>query len=127
MMISESQKYIWKIDKETLVVKQIKLPGRPILKLENPDIEDIKKLEKNSIVKVVLSDKEMSSKKNSLKKALKESVETFLLLEQYPNERKKIHFEEGMLEFSIEKLLEVYAKTKKIDEKKLLKAWEIIK
>lgn len=61
-----------------------------------------------------------------LKEKLKK-FDAYLLLEQYPRERKKVHFEEGMLEFSTEKLLEIYAKEREVDVKKLMLAWDIIK
>ena len=61
-----------------------------------------------------------------MKKKLKK-FDAYILLEQFPNERKKVHFEEGMLEFDIEKLLETYAKIKKVDIRKLKVAFELIK
>lgn len=124
--ISETQKYIWKIDENTLAVEQIKLPGRPIIKLENPSVEDFNKLDKSSIIKVVFTDKKLKNNIDEIKKEIKK-FDAGLILEQYPQERKKLHFENGMLEFSVEQLLEVYGKQKKIDITKLKSAYELIK
>lgn len=126
--VGETEKFIWKITDKTLKVEQIKLPGRPIYKLENPTVDDIAKLEKHSIVKAVLTKETDKDEIKKLSDELKK-FDAHMLLEQIPSKRKKIHLEEGanMLEFSIEELLEVYAKEKKVDINKLKQAFELIK
>jgi len=124
--IGDTQKYVWKIDKTKLTVSQHKLPGRGIYKLENPSVADINKIAKKEIIKVVINDKKIKKDVAVIKKAL-EKFDAYLLLEQYPNERKKVHFEEGMLELDVEKLLDIYAKEKKIDRKALKVGWDLIK
>lgn len=124
--VGETQKYIWKIDEKDCSTKKIKLPGRGIYKLENPSIEDLDAIHKGNIVKVVLTDEKKKKDVNALKDALKR-FDAYLFLEQYPRKRKKMHFEEGMLEFDVEKLLETYAKERKIDVVELKKAWALIK
>jgi DNA repair exonuclease SbcCD nuclease subunit len=127
--VGETQKYIWKVNEKTLKTEQIKLPGRGIHKLENPTIEDIEKIKKSSIVKVIItSSKVTSSQLTELKKSL-EKFDAYVLLEQIPQTRKKLHFGKGesVLEFSIEKLLEMYAKEKEVDYEKLKKAFELIR
>jgi UDP-2,3-diacylglucosamine pyrophosphatase LpxH len=124
--VGETDKYIWKIQENDGTFDKIKLPGRDIIKVENPTENDFKKISKNSIVKVILTDPKLKDKIEELKKKLKK-FDAYILLEQFPSERKKVHFEEGMLEFDIEKLLEVYAKQKKVEIKKLRAAFELIK
>lgn len=124
--VGEAQKYIWKVDESNLSVQQIKLPGRGILGLENPNIEDLDKIDKHNIVKVVFTNKEKKKEVEELKEKL-EKFDAYLFLEQYPRQRKKIHFEEGMLDMPIEKLLECYAKERKVSLKKLQEAFELIK
>jgi DNA repair exonuclease SbcCD nuclease subunit len=127
--VGEQDKMLWKIDRETLVVEKINLPGRIITKLENPTDSDLKQIQSGSIVKIVLKDPELKTSVETIKKKVKAAVGAdgaYLFLEQYPNERKKIHFEEGMVDFSVINLLQVYAKTKKIDHKKLTYAFELI-
>lgn len=120
--VGEIEKFIWKI-KSDLTVEKIKLPNREIHKLENPTIEELTGIDKSSIVKVMITDKKI--KVEELKKKLKDFDAT-LLIENYPNKRKKAHIEEGAFDFSIEALLKLYAKEKKIDYQKLLKGLQII-
>lgn len=124
--INEKKKYIWKVEEKDGTFEQVLLPGREIHGLENPTDDDLKKIPKNSIVKITLTDLKLKNKIEELKEKLKK-FDAFILMERFPSERKKVHFEEGMLEFSIEKLLEVYAKQKKVEIKKLKEAFELIK
>jgi DNA repair exonuclease SbcCD nuclease subunit len=124
--VGETDKYIWKVNEEDGTFDGIKLPGRSIVKVENPDNVILEELKKDSIVKVILTDPKLKNKIEELKEKLKK-FDAYILLEQFPSERKKVHFEEGMLEFDIKKLLEVYAKQKKVNIKKLKVAFELIK
>ena len=124
--VGETNKYIWKIQEDDGTFDKIKLPGRAIVKVENPTGNVLEKIKKDSIVKVIFTDPKLKSKIKETKEKLKK-FDAYILLEQFPSERKKVHFEEGMLEFDIEKLLEVYAKQKKVEIKKLRAAFELIK
>lgn len=129
--INEKEKYIWKIYEEdkysdNLAVKQIKLPCREIHGLENPTIDELKKIPKNSIVKVVITDPKLKDKIEEIKKELKK-FDGSILLEQFPSKRKRAHFDNNLLEFDIKELLETYAKIKKVDIKSLKRAFELIK
>jgi len=119
----ETEKFIWKIGKD-LTVEKIKLPGRPIHNLKDPSPDLIKLLEDRSIVKVTLTDKGIDVE--SLKEELKR-FDAYLLLEQYPNQRKKLHFDEGAIDFSIENLLKIYAEEKGINFGSLMQGFELIK
>lgn len=123
--INEKEKFIWKIDENTLKVKQIKLPCREIHGLENPVDNDFDKIPVQSIVKVVLTDPKLKDKIEGIKEKLKK-FDASVLLEQFPSERKKAHFDDKLLDFGILQLLEIYAKQKKVDIKKLKKAFELI-
>ena len=124
--VGETGKSVWKINTSTMETEEIKLPGRSIYKLENPTEKQLDDLDKNDIVKVVLTKKREVKEITSLKEKL-EKFEAYVLLEQYPHERKKVHFEEGTLDFDIEKLLETYAKQKKVPLDKLKLAFALIK
>jgi len=124
--VGEIEKFIWKIDADTFDIEQIKLPGRGIYGLENPILEELNALPKDSIVKVTLTDANRKDDVQEIKECLKR-FDAYLLLEKYPNQREKLHFDDGMLEFPVEKLLEVYASEKKVDINKLKFAWELIK
>ena len=123
--VSEKEKYIWKIN-DDLTVTKIALPTRGIYKLENPTPKDLEKIPKNSIVKVILTKKMESEDIVKLKEVLSLLFDSYILVEQYPSERKKVHFEDGMLEFTAENLLHVYAEEKGISEEKLLTAFRLI-
>jgi len=116
-----------KLNEKTLKIEQIKLPGRGIYGLENPTNEDLKKIEKNNIVKVILTKKLSAPKLGELKNKLKK-FDAFILLEQIPHERKRAHYnkDEKILEFDISQLLELYSKEKKIDLNKLKQGFELI-
>ena len=126
--VGEHQKYIWKIDSKTLKYEQIELPGRAIYKIENPTDKELTEIKKDSIVKVVITKKLPESKIKELKEKLRR-FDAYIFIEQIPHERKKLHFsqDEGLLDFSIEKLLEIYAKENKVNLTKLKKGFELIK
>ena len=126
--VGETQKYIWKLDEKTLAVEQIKLPGRGIYKVENPTNADLDKIEKNNIVKVIITKKISAPKLGELKEKIKK-FDAYLLLEQIPHERKRMHFDKNkkLLEFSVDQLLETYSKMKEIDLSKLKQGFELIK
>lgn len=121
--VGDIEKFIWKI-KADLGVEKIKIPQRSIYKLENPTLKQITELPKNSIVKIIISDKKIDLDELSVVAA---GLDAYLLVEDYPNTRKKAHIEEGAFDFSIEALLKLYAKEKGIEEEKLLKGLALIK
>jgi predicted phosphodiesterase len=121
--VNEVEKFIWKIDKD-LNIEKIKLPCREIHKLENPTLGHLTGLPKSSIVKIVLTDKKISAEEM---KAVAEGFDAHLIIEDYPDTRKKAHIEEGAaFDFSITALLKLYSEEKKIDYQKLLKGFELI-
>lgn len=122
--VGETGKFIHKIDTDTLNVEKISLPGRKIYGLENPTKEDLDKLEKNSIIKVVITDKTVDV--DSLRKELS-NFDTYLLTEQYPNTRKRVKFDEGELDLGIESLLKIYAENKGLNYDRLLSGYIKIK
>jgi predicted MPP superfamily phosphohydrolase len=125
--IGEKERRILKIN-EALKVKSLSLPGRSIVKVENPTEETIKEINKTSIVKAIITKKLIGTKMEELKKLL-ERFDAYLIIEQLPNERKKMHFGDGesVLEFSIDQLLEMYGREKGIDIDKLKQAFELIR
>ncbi|MCK9369493.1 metallophosphoesterase [Candidatus Dojkabacteria bacterium] len=125
----DTETFVWKLDTELNQVTKIPLSSRPIYRLENPNEEDLLQLSSNSIVKVVFTKRlpETSPQIEQFKKLLKR-FDAYILLEQYPNERQQLDVKDGaMMEFTVENLLELYANAKKIDLKKLISAWEVIK
>jgi len=120
--VGETEKFIWKI-KDDLSVEPLRLPGRGIWKLENPTLDQLIKLPKSSIIKIIVSDKKVDVEEL---KVVASGFDAHLLIEDYPSERKKMHIEEGAMDFSVKALLKMYAEERKIDYQKLLKGLEII-
>lgn len=120
--INETEKFIWKIN-ENLDIEKIKLPVREIHGIENPSTESLLKLPKNSIIKVIITDKKIDIEK--VEKSLSR-FDAHLLIEDYHSERKKMKIEEGAFDFSIEALLKLYAKERGIDHQLLLKGLALI-
>lgn len=122
--VGETEKIILKID-EDLKVEQIKLPGRGIYKATDPTPDFLSKIPKESIVKVVLTDKSINI--DEIKKDIKK-FDASLLIEQYPNERRKMNdIQNSAMDFSVESLLKLYSKERSISYEKLLFGLQLIK
>jgi len=122
---NEKRKVILKIDKKTLKTTDYALPGISIHRLENPSVEDLKKIDKKDIVRVIINDPKMKNKLDPIKKEL-EKIEMNMILEQYPKSRKKTYTGKDLLNLSVKDLLKIYAKERKVDEKKLFAAFELL-
>lgn len=120
--VGEIEKFIYKI-KTDLSIEKLKVPARPIYKLENPTPLELTNYPKNSIVKIVLTDKKISPEEIEV---VASGFDAHLLIEDYPNSRKKVHIEEGAFDFSIEALLKLYSESKGVDYQKLLSGLHII-
>ena len=121
----EKTAMILTVKKDGCDMKRVKLPCMPLVKLENPSVAQIKGLEE-SLVKVILTKKLKVKELADLKKSLKQKTKSYILIEQYPNERKAVPFDETM-ELTTENLLTVYAKQKKVNLEKLMAGFNLIK
>lgn len=122
--MGETQKFIWKVDELKGQVTKIALPGRGIYKLENPTAEQIDAVPVHNIVKVIVTDKSLNVE--ALRKQL-QRFDAFLVVEQYENERQKVHFEDGAIDLDLSNLLTIYAQARKIDIDLLNKGYDLIK
>lgn len=126
--VGELRKYIWTIDND-MQVEQIPLPGRSIYKLQDPTFDELVMIPpSNTIMKVVLTKKIDDEQMEKIKKQLKK-YDAHVLIEQYPNERRKlIAIEDGksILDFDMPELLKIYAKQNKKDYAQLVKGWQLI-
>ena len=121
--VGDVDKYIWKIGSD-FKVEQIRIPQRGIFKLIDPTIDEVTKLPKDSIVRVVLTDKSIDA--DALRVVL-DGLDGYSLFYQYPSERKRVGIKEGSLDFSIPSLLKIYSEAKKVDENLLKEGLELIK
>ena len=127
--VSETEKFLWKINTEDMSTEKIKIPGRGIYKLVDPGESDIKEIDKNNIVKVIITKKKKVEELEEMKKQLKK-FDAFVFVESVSQKRnKKIKLKEGqsLLDFSITELLELYAKEKGINCGKLISGFDLIK
>lgn len=121
--VNEGKKSVWIL--EDGKVKEYELPVREIVKLENPLITNLQKYQKNTIVKVILT--EATNKYLELVKENLEKCDGSILVEDYKTERKIVKFDDGDLDLDIMNLMKIYAEAKKLDFKKLEAGYELIK
>lgn len=125
--ISELEKFVWKIDTDTLAYEKIKLPNRPIYKLENPTVEDFKLIPQNSIIKVIFTQVVPVEQIESVR-ALEGKFDALIVVEHIKKDRKEIYQgKDNLLDMSTERLLEVYAEQRKVDIGKLKHGFGLIK
>ena len=122
--VGEHDKSIWKIDEETLKVEEIKLPGRGIYRIEGPIFSA---LPKDSIIKVILTKRCSKSAMEKLRETLSK-YDGYIILEQIPSQKKTsmVGGNVNVLDLSVDKLLEIYAKQKNINLDKLKAGFELI-
>jgi hypothetical protein len=119
------EKSIWTYEetkKGGSITTQIPLPIRGIYKMVWE--EKRTKIPKHSIVKCYVTDRKTDLEE--VRKYLK-TFDASMIVEQYPNLRTKVHFEEGGLDLSVDSLLKLYAEAKKLDCGDLKEGFELIK
>ena len=115
--VGEHEKSIWTYESDGTIdvtIKEIPLPVRGIYKVEwsaDPD-KIFGGIPQNSIVKCYVTTR--GTDLDLVRKTL-ERFDTSVVIEQYPNERSKTHFEEGGLDLSIDSLLKLYSEAKGLD------------
>ena len=121
----DDKKYVFKLDKETGKVEWIPLPCRPIFNFKNPTLKSILETsDKHAIVKCTFTEKS-ETPIEKFKEELKR-FDAYILVENYPSERKKVDMEGATMEFDILSLLQAYSREKNVDFAKLKAAWEEI-
>ena len=120
--VGETEKFIYTIN-EDLEIETLKIPSRGIYKVVDPADSTLKKIPDKSIVKAIVTDKAADLEK--LQFSLKR-FDAALLIEDYPDERKKMSVEQGAMDFSVEALLKLYADARDVDHAKLLHGLHLI-
>lgn len=128
--VGEEEKFIWKIKGEASPenVLQIRVPQRGIFKLDSSDMGKTGAIPKDSIVKAILTQKVAEDQLEVFKTWLR-TFDAHVLVEQYPNERKRIDVTENknILEFNVPELLKLYAEQTSTSLEVLIRGWEKIK
>lgn len=128
--VGETEKFIWKVRGEARPenVEKIFVPQRAIYKFENPTTSQLDKINKNSIVKAIFSQRLTEEGKEIIFNYLR-GFDAHVIVEQYPNERKRLDLSENknILEFNINDLLKLYAEQTKTDYALLVHGWDKIK
>lgn len=124
----EVGKSVWVLDTSDGSYEEHKLPSRGIYSLVDPTLRDLELIDEKNIIKSILTNRLDAPQMEQIKERLRK-FDAYVLLEQYPDERKKlVHNDAGnILDLSIEELLEIYAKNTNTDLIQLIKGWEIIK
>lgn len=127
--VGDHSKSIWKYESDgTMDVKvdEIPLPVRQIHKVDwdNDSAAIYGGIPTNSIVKCYVRVKGTSI--DLVRETLKR-FDASIIIEQYESTREKVHFEDGVLDLSVETMLKHYAEAKGISHKDLVEGFEIIK
>lgn len=129
--VGEHSKSIWIYESDGTIdveVKEVKLPVRGIFKYEFGATDEgyfnLNFSPQDSIVKAIVTDRGI------IMDELKASLARFdasIIVEQYPNERSKVHFEEGGMDLSVDNLLKLYAEAKGLKHSDLSEGFDLIK
>ena len=122
--VGETEKYIWKIETDDMTVEKLTVPQRGIVKLTDPTEEELDDLPSNWIVKTIVTNKKTNV---ADLKFLLSRFHASLIIEDYPDERKKVAIEkDAAFDFSIEALLKLYSEAKGVELEKLLAGLQLI-
>lgn len=127
--VGEKEKFVWKLDGDKY--EKFSLPVRKIIKIEDPVKEDLDKIDDNSVVKMIFTEKtskvEIIDIKEHAKKRFSDNG-AFLIVEKNEQKRERAHYGNGesIVDMPIERLLEIYAEQKKVDLAKLQLAFNLI-
>lgn len=121
--VGEHGKNVFVLDTETNEVETVPLPVRGIYGVENPSIKTLDGIPKNSIVKCTLTKKDLDVGQITEKLT---SFDAGLLVENYPRERKKVHFDKGGIDLSVDNLLKIFAENRGIQYNDIKEGFDII-
>ncbi len=117
-------KSVFVLDTDKNEVEEIPLPVRGIYRVVNPSPEALRAIPDYSIVKVIITS--LDTQIDDLRASM-ERFDSSIVVEQYPNKRKRIIFDEaGALDFSIDNLIRLYSKERNISHEDLKEAFELL-
>jgi calcineurin-like phosphoesterase family protein len=124
--VGEELKSVWILDTTQDKVIEVKLPVRGIYKvhIRQENSMTFAKIPKNSIVKCILT--ERTANVENIRQ-MASQFDAYIIVEQYPREREKVHFQEGSLDLTVDNMLKVYSDVRKIDYSDLKTGFDIIR
>lgn len=123
--VGEEKKYIFVYDTDTKLTEKIEMPERGIYKVTLPgDVLKVESIPSGSIVKCYVTDHQVSLDET---KDLLKRFDASIIIEKYPAEREKLHFEDGALDLSLDNILKVYSEAKGIPFEALQRGIEMLK
>lgn len=122
--VGEHEKFIYTYDSEDGYVERIPLPVRGIYKIIWEELTDKDAIPKNSIVKCYVTSRDTDIE---IVKTMLSTFDASMIVEQYPSERAKVHFEDGGLDLSVDNLLKLYAEVKGLSYEDVVEGYELIK
>lgn len=125
--LNEKDKSVWIVDVDAnkdISVEKIPIKQRSIIKMVDPTEEEINALDcKNTIVKAEITKRDID--KGAIKQMLQKCA-GYTLVERYFNKRQS-NTDADVMDYSVENMLKLYAKAKKIDYALLAHGYELIK
>lgn len=121
MEVGEHSKSVFMYDTDTGATEEIPLPVRGIYLIE--DNMDMAKIPDTSIVKYIVTDKEIDLDK---KKKEMERFDASFVIEKYPMERRKMHVADGAMDLDINSLLLMYSQVKGIEYNTLRQGLDLL-
>lgn len=125
--LGDKDKKIYKlhINERGTEIDTISLPGRKIISLSPDEVEKSDSLG-GSIVKVIIEKAISRNKILELKELLSKKCDAYVIVERVKNtDREKSHLD-SIMNLSVEELLKIYAKEKKLDVEKVLNGFKLI-
>lgn len=127
--MGEHSKSIWVYDSDGTIdvkVDEVPLPVRGIYKIEDFmtfAVSSAREIPPHSIVKCYIKDRGINL--DDVKKVL-DQFDAYIIVEQYESEREKTHFEDGVLDLSVDNMLRLYAEAKHLPYADLKEGFELI-
>jgi DNA repair exonuclease SbcCD nuclease subunit len=112
MEVGDHTKQVYLYDTVAKETEAIPLPVRGIFSIQNEEI-DREDIPTSSIVKCTITKKDtfdIDKVKTSLGR-----FDAYVLIEQYPSERRKLHLEQANMDLDIHSLLRVYANARNVE------------
>lgn len=124
--VGEHEKFIYTYESNDkgVHIELVRLPVRGIYKIVWEELTPKDGIPKKSIVKCYVTSRDTDLE---VVKTMLGVFDASIIVEQYPSERTKVHFEDGGLDLSVDGLLKLYAEARGLSYEDLKDGYELIK